>query len=404
MPSFSTKGVRWIITFLAFILVISAYPYVFDRFFPLPSMQFVSIVMAIIFVFFLIVTNKTHSVPIVFTVCFFIQVLTWFFYYFIHDDASYFTRIFFLLLAYVTCLVLQNYGGLLRFMRINTTWIAIQAVLGFVALILVIAGVLSPLLTSENLDGRPVYFFGITCTNAYYGSLMRPAGFFDEPGALAFWGIYALIFNKLFINNRKIEYALVIGLLSTLSLAYFIQITLYFVLFSLKRLRSSIILLGLVGVLVYVIYSQGDNSGIYELTFQRVENNMINGTNRDQMLEDAKDVYSKHPVFGVGGKNMEKYGYLGDNPYEILAKDGVVGMIITYLPFILMLFLCKNRNIYFAMLILSVGYMQRPLHIAFLHYFILYSFFLLCLYAIRNKDAEKQNRLSTIGNGCYSGV
>lgn len=54
-----------------------------------------------------------------------------------------------------------------------------------------------------EMDMRPGYFFGLFTTNTYFGGLVRNAGFYDEPGALAFWGIYALIINKMFVKTQK---------------------------------------------------------------------------------------------------------------------------------------------------------------------------------------------------------
>lgn len=374
-------------TVIVFFLIFAAYPYVFDRFWPLPSMQVVSMAVLILLVLSLPKQHHFRKLPSKFRLCIALQIIGWSAYYVIHNDTSYFTRIFFIVLAYVACLVIHNNEGFRCFMRNYNYWMALQAVLALAAFILVFVGVLSPLLTSENTDGRPLYFFGITCSNVYLGSIIRSGGFFDEPGALAFWGIYALLFNKLFIGSKKTEIALIVGMLSTLSLAYFIQLFLYFLFFYIKHIRSAALTLLVVGGIVLFAYNQGADSDIYNLTFGRVEKNMVYGTNRDEMTDEAQRVYNANPVFGVGGRNMEKDIYMADNPYEILAKDGVVGMVITYLP-LLMLVLSRwhQRSILLAILVLMVGYMQRPFHIGFLHYLMIYAFFVMGL--IYNKKNE----------------
>ena len=104
--------------------------------------------------------------------------------------------------------------------------------------LLVLFGLLSPISNFVQMDGRPGYFYGLFTTNAVFDDFSRNAGFYDEPGALAFWGIFALLLNKLYINNRKIEYLLLFGLISTLSMAYFIQIAVYIFFFYYKQLNK----------------------------------------------------------------------------------------------------------------------------------------------------------------------
>lgn len=399
---FGTAGkINYFQATLIFFLVLAAYPYVFDRFWPVPSMQIVSMVVFVLLTVSLLGRYNLRPLPKRVQICAALQIIGWAAYYIIHGDSSYFTRIFFILLTYVVCLVIYNNEGFLLFMRRYNYWMALQAILALVAFILVFVGILSPLLTSENTDGRPVYFFGITCSNAYYlGNLIRSAGFFDEPGALAFWGIYALLFNKLFVGSKNTEIALIIGLLSTLSLAYFIQLPLYFIFFSIKHFRSSVLHLVSVAVITLFAYNQGINSKLYDLTFGRVEKNIEYGTNRDKMTEEAQRVYDANPVFGVGGSNMEKYEYMSDNPYEILAKDGMVGMVITYFPLLLLAFArWQQRDILLAILLLMVGYMQRPFHIGFLHYFMIYTFMVMGLLYYKKNGTTKSINTGNSDNG-----
>lgn len=118
----------------------------------------------------------------------------------------------------------------------------VQAVLGGIAFILFFVGALQPLIEFRLPDLRPSYFFGLTCSNAIVGNVMRPAGLFDEPGALAFWGVYCLLINKLVFDNKKIELLLIIGLMFTLSMAFYIEIVIYGLLFTQKAIKRSFIL------------------------------------------------------------------------------------------------------------------------------------------------------------------
>ena len=98
-------------------------------------------------------------------------------------------------------LEMQLSGERLGFVKTYNLWLAFQVVAGSIGFILVLVGILQPIFEFRELDMRPGYFFGLFTTNTYLGGFVRNAGFYDEPGTLAFWGMYALIINKLFVDN-----------------------------------------------------------------------------------------------------------------------------------------------------------------------------------------------------------
>lgn len=154
-------------------------------------------------VFFFISQSGKGGLPREYKYITFIVALFFVFKFIYHDDASYITRIFFLLLVAVilNCLIRKKQA--LRFIKANDFFLTVQAVLGGIAFILFFVGALQPLIEFRLPDLRPSYFFGLTCSNAIVGNVMRPAGLFDEPGALAFWGVYCLLINKLVFDNKK---------------------------------------------------------------------------------------------------------------------------------------------------------------------------------------------------------
>lgn len=363
---------------LVFIMMFASYPYVFDRIIALPSKNIVySVCIAILVLLAFSKKQSVEKLPPRIVISIVIQAVTWLFFFFYHKDSAYFTRILFLMITIMTIWSLNRSGALDLFVNSNNKWICVQSVMGVFVFVLFFVGLISPILTFKNVDTRNAYFFGLTCSNAVYGNFMRVAGFFDEPGALAFWGIYALVLNKLFFDNKKIEILLIFGLLSTFSLAYFIQIFLYVVLFYLHHLKRIIIPLMLLGGLVFYVYKQGPDNPLYQATFQRLERNeegQIN-TSRYRLTELAKKQFAQNPVFGVGASNMDELEYMGDNPYETLATDGIVGTIAIYLPLLLLLIHSKsNKKIFSAIIILSAGFLQRPFHVNMMHYLMFYLF------------------------------
>ena len=365
-----------IVTVLIFIGILSTYPYVFDCFLPLPGMQLIAAGILGLLIL-LLPARKIKPLPTAFTVCVAVQMGVWFVYSFLHNDTSYFTRIFFLLLTYVVILSLNSSKGVEDFIKKNNWLIAIQAILGLVAFLLIFIGVLPSIFSFENVDGRTAQCFGLTCSNAVYGNVIRSAGYFDEPGALASWGVYALIFNELYIKNTRVEKMLVVGLISTLSMAYFIQLAMYLICFKINLRKSSLVMLAMLITAASAVNSLGEGNPLYDMTFGRfeIEKYGHGETAREILMEESQRYYRKNPIFGNGAQTIENIGYMGDNPYETLATDGIVGTIIIYLPLLIVLLRnIRRKEFVFAVLVIAAGYLQRPFHLGFLHYIMLFSF------------------------------
>lgn len=352
---------------LYFFSFIAGWPCVFYLMGWLPNYQFNYVILLLFCIIYLII-KQSYNLNIVITNLIIIQILTWFFYYIIHSDTSYITRIFYLTLTF--CLLkIQTLDKSYNLFKIFDSWITLQVILGAIGMILVLVGVLKPLFTFTEMDGRPGYFFGIFTTNTYLGGLVRNAGFFDEPGALANWGIYALLINKIFVKNKIIEYPLIIGLLSTLSTAYYIQIILYLLFYYRKNSKSLIIslLIIYIAMLIFASYNHEINDAIFGRFEYSTETGSFKGDNRSELFNRTWGIFKKYPIIGLGAEQLgiDSWkifgGFVGGNFFYNLAADGIIGFIITYLPLI---FLFKkstqDKNILFLSIILLVGFLQRP--------------------------------------------
>ena len=363
---------------LVSVTLLSTTPYVFRQFLPLPSEMVIIIITLMALICLTIYKRHLKVLPMPFNVCVVIQLFCWMLYAIIHNDTSYLTRIVYLMSTYLIIVLLSNSIGVKDFIKKNNRWITIQAILGLFAFVLIIIGLLPSLFTFQNVDGRTAYCYGLTCSNAVFGNVIRAAGYFDEPGALAFWGMYALVLNKLYIKDKKMELALIIGLLSTFSTAYYIQLLVYFLFFKIKNnTKSLLLLLVFVGIGVFV-YNQGPENNIYKLIYGRINVNEYGEieTNRDVLTEKAKELYYLSPIWGIGARTIEDRGeYIADNPYETLAVDGIVGTIVIYLPLLILLLLNLGRiDVIGGIVIIALGYSQRPFHLVLLHYIMLFSF------------------------------
>lgn len=364
-----------------FAALLSCYPYVFSKLLPLPGV--VTVVGALLAYIFIIGTRyrkKTQLDSRILT-CVLIQCIIWLLYFFLHADTSYITRIVFTICIYYSLVVFCKANVLSKFTYFNTCWITIQSVLAMLAFILCFVGAISPLFSFTNIDGRPAYFFGISSTNVLYGNLARMAGYFDEPGALATWGIFALVFNRVFFKNKKIEYILISCLFCTLSLAYYVLLVLYFLVFYHKHVFKSLPIVLICAAAAWLVYKQGgQDSKLYELTFERMELAKEGDYGRNELADRARIYFYQSPIIGNGAKYMEEVEYVGDNYLESFAKDGILGSIILYLPLLITIIRTKGRgDVFYGSLIIAACYTQRPFHINLMHYFMLYSYFAMAI-------------------------
>lgn len=317
---------------------------------------------------FFVMTKNEYRLPRPISMLLVLQIATWLIYAIIHGfDTSYFTRILMLLITYMF-LEMQLSGEHLGFVKTYNLWLAFQAVAGSIGFLLVVAGILHPIFEFREMDMRPGYFFGLFTTNTYFDGLVRNAGFYDEPGALAFWGMYALIINKLFVNNRKVEILLIAGLISTLSLAYFIQVAMYAFFFYKEQRRK--LLPYIAAFILTLALISSFNERMNDAIFGRLEYNRetetFSGDNRSQMTKVCWNIFLEAPIIGQGAQHMveiskERRVFVGANPNLTLATDGIVGQLIVWSPFFFLFWLRRFDKKYgCAFWILIVGFLQRP--------------------------------------------
>lgn len=357
-------------------MLLTTYPYVFYILFGLPGESVVDLAFfGLIALIAFVTPKKGVQFPRFLIILFIIQAFGWLMFDYLHNDSTYITRIFFMALAYLAIYMLIKSDNALKFCMAYNSVVAAQALLGAIAFILIFIGILSPYQVLYLDDNRIISNYILTCSNTVYGNFARIGGFFDEPGALASWGMLALLENKILFDNRKIEIALIVGLIFTFSAAYFVLLPIYLVCFYVTNLKSFIPVAIVLSIVVMFGYNKlSDNDAFRYLTVERFENGQIR-TKRDIAEENAKQIFYQNPAIGIGAKKIEQLETSQDNPYEILAKDGTIGFIITYLP--LFLVICKYRKhkeVLMAGIILILSYMQRPFHINEMHFFMLYFF------------------------------
>ena len=381
------------IRFLFLITILfCTYPYVFNLILPLPPIM---ALIAITFMVTIIVFEKSKEHLLdnsIIRNVIFLQFLGTIISLVIIGDSEYLKQIFYI--AWLVCFL-----GLIRLFGVKKFIFIYNRIILIVALFGVLAFFLSFFLGGgiwfeyTNMDGRPGAFIWCTFSNNHAGNFIRYSGIFDEPGAMAYWGMFALVTNKLYVKDKIIEIPLMIALTFTFSLAYYIQIAIYLLyfyagIFTFKKgLFLAIIALGI----IFFLNSVEVDSPLYNATLRRMGIgssgiDVASENNRVRMMEEAVKIYKEHPLFGIGPTAFYGGTYAADNPYETLAKDGIVGTFFLYLP-LLVSFIrgFQNKDVLVAAFILLVGYLQRPFHINFIHYTMLYLFFYIAIELCKKK-------------------
>lgn len=213
---------QMLIYIIVCVCIFTTYPYVFTQFLPIPSVKVMGIIDIFIICSFLLYIGKVQQLPRNFNFIVGFQSLCWILFFLIHHDTIYFTRLFLIIASYLALLLLYNSrGGIVEFAKFYNNIIFWMAAGGTISFFLVLIFNFQPILEFENADTRMVGLYGLTCTNVHYGRFIRYAGFFDEPGAMATWGMYALIINRLFINDMRYENRLILLLTFTFSMSYY---------------------------------------------------------------------------------------------------------------------------------------------------------------------------------------
>jgi hypothetical protein len=327
--------------------------------------------------FLLIIKRKGIYFESRFVVVYLILLLIYYsFQLFYLNDIAYSKRIFFVLATIICYSFISLYLGIDRTAKYYIMIITYMALFGMISFFLVLIFDLKPFFEYVNYDQRSGYFFGLTCTNTYINfssfRYIRYSGFFDEPGAMSFWGIYALLMNKVFLKSKKYEYLLILSLCFTFSLAFYVQLLFYYAFFYFRFNKKSVLLIFLSLIFMYICYNSKHSSYsfLYELTFERLEitkNGTFVGDNRSFLMQESKKLFLDKPLTGYGITSISEINeimHIGANIYYPLAMHGLIGFLFIFLYFMRfltdsLLNINKCDSYKYAFIIL-LGLLQRP--------------------------------------------
>lgn len=387
----------WVVLIVLFLF----YPYIFaDAVFSFHADT--RIILVLLFLFFPLAMLLTpRKMPWPLTLSLAVMIIGGVAHFLHTGDKYYYHRIVTLLFSYSLLVIVYYKIGLKRFYTIYNKWILIMSIGCFIAMIVAFVGVPPLFEFVEKSDNRVMYSWLVSCTKAYSGpgSLTRMGGFFDEPGAMGYFACFAIAFNRLLIKDKRMEWMLLLFTLFTFSFGYILQAIVYvlcFIVFGNNEKRRLPLLVLLV-VLVVGLYATKDTkyNEVYANSIGKVEalfsvDNMMTmeSTSREILLEDSKRAFESSPIWGVGWNTK---GYMGDNFYETLGKDGIIGFVYQYFPFFLLLFwgiIRRDYEIIAIVVFLFLSLFHRPLHAFPLNYFIYYSLPVVYYLKVRENNGE----------------
>lgn len=405
IPNKSSRRWFWFVM----IILLSFYPYkLANAYYPfivsnIQTIFFVSLILITIF----ILTNKRIRIPKPISLIAMIMIIGCLFSFFVTGHKYYYHKLIILAGALVLILIVYNKIGMRPFFIVYNRWILIMSILGVLGFALALSGIapISTFVATE--DERLISSWIITFTkqSSPNAGFIRYAGFFDEPGAMGYWGVFALVINKLFIKDQKLEIFLIISLLFTFSMGFYVQIVFFLIMSLLGKndsfVKKTIWIFMIIGSIVILNSTKGTKyNHVYEATIERFEQastggELMEGTSREKLTNDTKEIFYENPWLGIGWP-IDDREYFGDNPYETLAHDGIIGTIYLYFPFLLLLYWSIVRRDYelFAMVVfMAVGFMHRPFHFNYLTFFIFYSIPLMYYQEIVKKNKKNSKKI-----------
>lgn len=275
------------------------------------------------------------------------------------------------ILAIVICSLLES-NDFAYISRIITVLLFIElfgAVVGFTYAFL--GG--GALFEINNPDGRLASLFLSTMTNWRMENVIRPAGFFDEPGALSFVICAVCSLREILGLNRRVSLLMLTMGLITLSVAHVIYCV--FFLLSEKIKIHKFVIASFFSIIIFsLMLSFGVGKQIYNkiddvfLSRFEIVDGRVMGDNRSELLVNAYNILDDYGWFWGGGASCiynpeqcnDTFPPFGEN---ILSPAALTGIVVAAPYYILLaylaLFAFKKRSymhLFGFMLILT----QRP--------------------------------------------
>jgi len=374
----------YIYIIILWLLITSVAPFAFFVL-PMHPGKFAAFFLLVIILILVIIKRKIQNPhPLIIFILLF-QIVFYLASAFYHNDTAYINLVIQNIAIIITYFFIIQYIGIETFVKSYLKIIQFMIFMGIIVFFYALFGGKS-YNEFEFIDGRPIINYIISFARSPFyiggGMLIRVCGFFDEPGAFAFFIIQALLLNKIYFNSKKTEILLIFGGLFTMSVAFFISLVLYIVFFYLSiKQKKSFLFIGLFfataiffiqvnrdsSVVSHLIYSQ--TIGRVEGLFKGEEVGEVVSDNRSSLVENALRAFKDAPLMGHGIETVpKKYGYFGANILGPFANNGIIGAFFMFLPFMVFLIYSLNfkkwsfyiNDTFKSLVIIFINYLQRP--------------------------------------------
>lgn len=371
---------------LIWIVIFMAFPFSIAQAFNLPAKLIMSCGTLILILGLLSRIKDIKLSPTMFFI-FLFQMLAAFIYIFIHKDTAYINLLFQILVPLIICMYFLLF---LNVDILSNSLIKITLVMGVLSAICFLLCIVVNLpyySVFQNPDGRNSYNFIISFTNTLidfgFSKFIRPAGFFDEPGTLAFYIVISILLNDLTIKNTKVQSVLMIVGLFTFSIAFYLILFLYALLYmsrkNLFKVFISCLIIAIISVYSYTQLDKQYQDIIYGSSIGRLES-IINpksvptnfqADNRSDLISTAKEAIVDSPLIGQGisyasNKDSKFYGtFMSANFLGIFGVHGIIGGLIFSLHVFYYVYICFKKKNWLTIpqkscLIYLVLILQRP--------------------------------------------
>jgi hypothetical protein len=224
-----------------------------------------------------------------------------------------------------------------------------------------------------SYGGDISFFLGLTTTNVFINTenirILRYSGFFDEPGAFALFSTFALVINKVYFDNKRNEFLLIVFTFFTFSMAFYFTMIFYFLFFYLKRSTFIYFLIIFISIpITFMVFKKIDIDIYTKFTSMTIDRFIETQTdpsssNRSDLMKHDYKAFIENPFFGTGPSSDS---VAGSNVYAVIAKYGIVGSLFFYIFLVyilLLIFKIRNKEktkflkLFF---IISLSFFHRP--------------------------------------------
>jgi hypothetical protein len=292
------------------------------------------------------------------------------------------------------------------FVDISTVFIILLLIGAYIGFIYGMSGG-KPVFIFKNPDGRSNSLYLTTCTNTVYlNKYIRPAGIYDEPGALSFFVCSIAIMRVFARKNDFITFLMLIFGLITFSLTHVFVLALYAIYYFSKYKKKKfsivyIILISSVMILIYKNFQDAFDQVLFSRFTKGSGSRIIAGDNRSGTFKNALELLDMESFFwgisdlAYSDANAFYSQYrIGSNPLTPLASEGIfLGWIYYFFILLLLIAGLLKRRSFCIFISIIVLFLQRP-NVTSVSYSFYFIWFL--LYAIHSVK-ENIDKIVLIG-------